>query len=107
MRSEAWKNLKHYSVRAYLHIRYKYNGKNSDNLSFTYEEAAKIMNGHTYSKAIGQLVDLGFLDMKRSGAFYGKCNIFGLSDWWQKYGTSDFRQGKRIAIKQNPFELGK
>lgn len=105
IRSKAWVKLKHYSVRAYIHIAAKYNGKNSNNLSFTYQEASKIMNAHTYKKAIDELVKYGFLDMKRSGACYGKCNVFGLSERWRKYGTLDFKEGKRKVIKQNPMKL--
>jgi hypothetical protein len=107
IRSKAWKKLNHYSVRAYLHIKYKFNGKNADDLSFTYEEATKIMNGHTYKKAIDQLVQYGFIDMKRSGACFGKCNIFALSERWKKYGTEAFREGKRVVVgkKWNPLKL--
>ena len=105
IRSKAWEKLSHYSVRAYIHVAAKYNGKNENNLSFTYKEASKIMNTHTYKKAIDELVRYGFLDMKRSGACYGKCNIFGLSERWKKYDTPEFREGKRKVIKQNPMKL--
>ena len=40
VRSKAWRSLKHYSIRAYIEISLKFNGKNKDNLSFTYEEAS-------------------------------------------------------------------
>ena len=87
LESEAYKKLRHPSFRAYVHIRAKYNGSNGDNLSLTYEEASKIMNIHTYSGAIDQLVELGFIDIVRSGHLYNVCNIFALSNRWKKYGT--------------------
>lgn len=105
IRSQAWAQLSHYSVRAYIHIAAKYNGKNKNNLSYTYKEATKFMNGHTYKKATDELVKYGFLDVKRSGACFGKCNIFGLSERWKKYGTDEFREGKRKVTKQNPLKL--
>jgi len=95
LESEAYKKLSHATFRAYVHIKSKYNGENGDNLSFTYKEASKIMNVHTFSKALDQLVEVGFLDIVRSGHLYNICNIFALSDRWKKYDTEDFVKGKR------------
>lgn len=97
LKSEAYKELSHASFRAYVHIKAKYNGSNGDNLSFTYKEASKIMNVHTFSKAIGQLVELGFIDIVRSGHLYNTCNIFALSDRWKQYGMENFVKGKRYV----------
>jgi hypothetical protein len=97
LKSEAYKKLSHASFRAYVHIKNKYNGQNGDNLSFTYKEASKIMNPHTYSKALDQLVDLGFIDIVRSGHLYNICNLIALSDRWKDYGTEKYKKGKRYV----------
>ena len=88
IRSKVWEKLNHYSVRAYIHIAEKYNVSNENNLSFTYKEASRIMNVHTYKKAIDQLVEYGFIDIVRSGKGYARlCNIFAKSERWKNYGT--------------------
>ena len=97
LESEAYKQLNHASFRAYVHIRAKYNGGNGGNLSFTYKEASKIMHIDTYAKAINQLVEVGFLDVVRSGHLYRVCNLFALSNRWQAFGTDSFIKGKRIV----------
>ena len=94
MDSKAWQGLSCYARTVYTEIRRRYNGKNDKNLSLTYKEAEKIMNRHTYSKALKELVNHGLIDIIRSGGLYRKSNIFGLSDRWKFYGEKDFKLKK-------------
>ena len=105
--SKAYKKLRHSSLRAYIHIclKQKKDDDGGKNLKFTYKEASEVMKEETFNKAITQLVELGFLDMKRSGACFGKKNVFAKSERWRKYGTQEFRQGVRKVIRQNPLKL--
>ena len=52
LKSKAYLELSHSAFRAYIHIKSKFNGNNAKDLSFTYDEATKIMQKHTYSKAL-------------------------------------------------------
>ena len=97
LESKSWRELKPHACLAYVYIKKKFNGKNSDNLSYTYGEASKIMQRNTYSKVINQLVDHGLIDVVRSGGLYNRCNIFALSERWRKYGTEDFKKGRRYV----------
>ena len=65
--SKPWLELKSSSIRAYVHIAAKYNGKNEKNLSLTYKEASKFMSIETYKAALADLVEKGFLNVERYG----------------------------------------
>lgn len=95
--SQAWRALTVHAWAAFICIKRKFNGKNGDNLSFTFEEAHQIMHRNTYAKVLNQLVDHGLIDIVKSGGLHNKPNIFSLSERWRKYGTDDFKKGKRYV----------
>ena len=99
--SEAWQNLSCYARTIYIEIAAKHNGYNNGNLSYTFNEASKIMHRNTYAKALKELVSHGFVDVVRSGGCNKACNIFALSYRWKKYGTPFFEERKRTVINPN------
>ena len=105
--SKAYKELRHASVRAYIHICLAQKDDTGENIIFTYKQASEFMKEETYNNSIDQLVELGFIDMQRSGACFGKKNVFKKSERWRKYGTPEFRKGVRCVVKQNPMKLSK
>ena len=98
IKSDAWQDLSCYARAAYIEIGAKQNGKNESDLSYTFQEASKIMHRNTYAKALNELVNHGFIDVVRSGGLYNKCNIFAISGRWKYYGTDIFVKGKRVMI---------
>ena len=98
LHSKAWQTLSCHARSAYIEIKLKSNGKNEDNLSFTYKEASKIMHRNTYARVIRELVDHGLIKVVRSGGLNNRCNIFGLSERWRIYGTERFVAGERVVI---------
>ena len=101
LESDAWQDLSCYARTIYTEIGRKFNGYNNGNLSYTFQEASKIMHRNTYAKSLKELVSHGFIDLQRSGGLNKACNIFALSYRWKKYGTPDFDQGKRTVINPN------
>ena len=95
--SKAWKSLNSHSVQIYIEIKRKFNGRNGNNLSFTYSEAEQLMARNTFSKAINDLVAHGIIDVVRSGGLYRQCNIFALSDRWKEYEKKNFDPEKRYV----------
>ena len=93
--SKAWQELSCYARTVYIEIRRRYNGKNDNNLSYTYREAGELMGRRTFTKALRELVNHGLMDIIRSGGLYRKSNIFGLSDRWKFYGQENFKLGKK------------
>ena len=101
IKSDAWQNLSCYARTVYIEISAKHNGFNNGDLSYTFQEASKIMHRTTYAKALNELVSHGFIDIVRSGGLNKQCNIFALSFRWKRYGTPDFEAGKRTVINPN------
>jgi len=92
--SEAWKKLNIYARYLYLEFRFKYNGQNDHNITFTYQEAIKIMAINTFIKSRNKLIEVGFIDIVKRGGLEKQPMIYGLSDRWKKYGTKDFVKKK-------------
>lgn len=99
--SKAWRELSCYARTIYIEIRYKYNGRNDKNLSYTYREGIKIMARNSFAKALKELVNNGLIDIIRSGGLYRKNNIFGLSDRWKFYGQENFKIGKFKVVDKD------
>lgn len=77
---------------------------NNGEIVFTYKEAAKYgIKPQAFSRAIGQLVAVGFLDIAIPGTgICGATTKFSLSERWQKYGTDEFitvKRKQRIGYK--------
>ena len=108
MDSKAWAKLDSYDKEIFIHIAIKYTGKNKKDLSLTYKEAKQLQSEHRFKKSIDHLVKYGFIDIIKSGGVWRKCNIYGLSERWRGYGTSNFKEGKRVVLNPNfnPMALG-
>jgi len=82
--SKAWKALSPKAVWVYIEMKKKYRGNNENNISLTYKEVEYKMSAATYSKAIKELENYGFINRVRPGGLYKKCTIYGLSSRWQE-----------------------
>lgn len=85
IKSRAWQELSHAAVRAYIHLRAKFNGNNALDLSLTYREMEPYMSRRTFRKATQQLVDCGFIKIIRHGGLPRRPSIYGLSSKWRSY----------------------
>jgi hypothetical protein len=90
MESQAWKQLSVHAMVLYLHIKAKYTGHNMDDISFTYAEGEELMNKLTFTKALDQLIDYGFIRVIRQSWTSREPNIYGLHSMWQHFGTDKF-----------------
>ncbi|PKM82558.1 MAG: hypothetical protein CVU89_03395 [Firmicutes bacterium HGW-Firmicutes-14] len=93
--SPAWQNLSCYAITVYVHMKAKYNFSNQDDISMTYEEAKKLMAKATFSKAIDELIETGFIQLIRQSWTARQPNIYSFSEMWQQYGTDNFKIQKR------------
>jgi len=101
MESKAWEGLSCHAMAVYIHIKIKYNFTNEDNLSFTYAEGKKLMDKKTFTKAMDNLIDNGFIYIVRQGVLK-QCSIYGLSKEWQYFGTSAFEVKPRVKRMSKP-----
>ena len=79
--------------------------KNNGEIEFTYLEAERKyrISKKSFSKALDQLVEKGFIDVEHAGAaFQGDKSKYSLSDRWRKYGTDDFEvvERKKDLVKR-------
>jgi len=96
MSSKAWKSLSVHSRVLYMEMKCKYTGNNQNDISFTYKEAAEIMNDRTFTKSIDQLIETGFIKLIEQNWTTRRPNIYGFSDQWKLYGTKDFNVKPRM-----------
>jgi hypothetical protein len=100
MESPAWKSLDVYEQALYLHIKSKFKinqrgESNEKDLSYTYDEGQRLMSAKRFTKSIDRLIETGFIDLIKHRKHTRECNIYGLSDRWQEYGTAAFREKAR------------
>jgi hypothetical protein len=83
--SIAWQNLSNASRVALIHLKRKVVKPNPGEISLSYKEMEKIMNRHTFSRALRQLEGFGFITKEQYGGLYRRRNFFKLSEEWRKY----------------------
>lgn len=88
--SPAWQSLSSNAIKVYIQLMRKCNGNNDDNLSLTYNEMNGILAPATLRKCLTELVENGFIDLKRQGGLQKQCNIFAKSERWKEYGSDSF-----------------
>ncbi len=91
----AWKALTSYERDLYLHMKMKYNGRNSEKISFTYKEGAELMSRNRFIQARDRLIELGFIDIVENWRHSNRPTIYGLSERWRFYGTNLFEEQER------------
>lgn len=72
--SAAWRSLGGAAVKVYVELRRRYNGGNNGQLSLSLDEGARLLGlgKATVQRALGELVDRGFIRMTRRGRWYGR-----------------------------------
>lgn len=124
LNSEAFKQLKPISIKVLLIFLQKRkraevkigSGKrkiwqtvNNGELVFTYAEAERYgISRGTFSRAIGQLSGVGFIDIIVVGTgISGASSLYAESSRWERYGMTDFVQFRRIKRISHHFPSGK
>lgn len=85
LRSPAWEALTNPARVAYLHIRLDENGHNEGQLRLPYSQAIRLMDKRTFTSALRQLQELGFIIVTKHGGLYNQCSEFGLSTAWRDW----------------------
>lgn len=96
-KSKAFQELKIHAKWLYVEFKLRFKGDNKYNIKFTQTEARDIMGINTFIKARNQLIEKGFIDVIRRGGLWKQPAIFGLSERWRKYGTTEF---KKVEIEK-------
>jgi len=99
--SLAWQNLTNASRVTLIHLKRKVVKPNPGEISLSYHEMEKIMNRHTYSKALKQLEAFGFITKEQYGGLYRRRNFFRLGEGWRRYGQPPSAKSGTVTSAKN------
>jgi hypothetical protein len=102
--SKAWQDLSNAARVAFIHLKRKVVSSNPGEISLSYKEMEKIMNRHTFSRALKQLETIGFITKEQHGGLYRRRNFFRLSDEWRKYShRSGDKNSTVVSAETTPY----
>lgn len=88
--SPAYKQLTNASRIAYFLLKAQLNRPEQDEVKFPFSDAEGYMDRHTFSRAISQLAELGFIEKSFMGGLYRRTNIYKFIEAWK-----DIKAGKK------------
>jgi len=106
LKSPAWLALGNAARVAYIHIKSKAFSRNLEDLPLSYGEMESIMERRTFSWALKELEEFGFIQKVQRGGLYRRRNLFSLIDDWRKKTTTDIDLGK-ARLKKAKEEIKK
>jgi len=84
IKSEAYKRLTNASRTAYLLLKAQCYRSDQIEVKLPYSQTQEYMRKHTFTRAIRELEDLGFIKISQRGGMFRKTNIYLLIDNWKK-----------------------
>jgi uncharacterized membrane protein len=85
LRSEAWESLSHPAKVAYIHLKEKCVSRDPGEITLSFKEMERIMRRHTFSKAIKELEQRGFILKEQRGGLFRKRNFYRLTEQWRSF----------------------
>ena len=63
------------------------------------------VGAYAFTRALGQLVEVGLLDITRpGGGVKGDCSLYALSERWRLFGQPGFVKAERKKARQSPAQ---
>ena len=84
IKSQAYKNLSNPARTAYVLLKAQCCKSGQDEVIFPYSHAAEYMDRHTFSRAITQLINEGFIEKSQCGGLFRKTNIYRFIEEWKR-----------------------
>jgi hypothetical protein len=81
--SEAWAAIGNPARVAYLHLKGKCVAQGDCEVTLSFQEMERIMDRHTFARALNQLEAKGFITKDQRGGLYRRRNYFTLSEQWR------------------------
>ncbi len=108
MDSLTWRSLSFSAVTAYINICYNIKGKSKmREIICTHSTLKNPMAKSTWRRAVVELIEKGFIDLVQgSSGLHRQPNIYGLSERWRFWGTSQFIPGD-IQLLNDGGQLGR
>ena len=87
LKSEAWEKLGNAARVAYIHLKAKCVSRNPGEITLSYNEMERFMERRTFSRAIRELEEGGFISRTQRGGLYRRRNFFRLSENWRNHNS--------------------
>ena len=98
LRSDAWAELTNASRVAYVHLKDKCVSYEQSDITLSFREMERIMSRHTFSHAIDQLEEVGFIIKQQRGGLYRKRNYYRFIDEWRNYKKKTVKKINSSAV---------
>jgi len=85
IKSAAFKKLTNTARTAYTLLRAQVKKKGQSDVIYPYSDALDYMERRSFSKAIKQLIEIGFIEKKQAGGLFRRTNIYIFSDKWRGF----------------------
>jgi len=85
LKSEAWEAISNPARVAYIHLKGKCITPNGGEITLSFGEMERFMSRHTFSSAIDQLEECGFIVKAQRGGLYRRRNFYRFTDGWRTY----------------------
>jgi hypothetical protein len=85
LKSEAWGAIGNPARVAYLHLKGKCITAGGCEITLSFKEMERIMNRHTFARALKQLEAFGFITREKRGGMFRKRNYFRFSEQWRTF----------------------
>ena len=83
--SDGYSELTNAARVAYLLLKSQCYKSNQKSVKFSYNAAQRFMTRHTFSRAVKQLVEVGFVDKSQQGGLTRRSNVYTFSERWRKW----------------------
>lgn len=105
-KSGAWEQLTNAARVAYLHIYECWWFNRKGPVAVSYRAMERIMGRKTYSNALKQLEEIGFIKKTQTGGIFRKRNYFQMSeDWRREDSPKPDREGHTDGISIKGMEM--
>lgn len=85
IQGEAWEAISNPARVAYVHLKSKCFSASNAEITLSFKEMERIMDRHTFSSALNQLEEHGFIIKTQKGGLFRKRNYFKIIDQWRSF----------------------
>ena len=83
--SDAYKKLSNPSRVTLLLLRAQLKNHDQVEVKFPYSHAQEYMKTNTFSRAVKELEEMGFIKKAQEGGLFRRTNIYSFTDAWREY----------------------
>ena len=96
LQSPAWEALTNAARVVWLHLAADFNGRpeKEGHLRLTYSQAEKLMTRKTFTKALQELQDKGFIERTTVGGLFNTCSEYALVNGWRAWTPPEEKNAK-------------